>query len=345
MDNFYDDERHTYLERMARQLDQRVMALQAPEEIYDWLRLAVEKIAPADNSGAVMDWRESFELYDAEIARRIALSKLPESERKQFNWPWQSWNSLIDPIEAGILVLLAGPDGSGKTTYAEGIAEYWARRGQKVVFVHFELSKIIMLDRRAARHTAIARRHLKLAGELTASNLRDIERYKAELLQWPGEVTYLHTPGKSMELVARELMKLQAAGKCDVAIFDYLEKAAPSAAQLKAFGSNHFQREANDVEVVKTFSESNGIPVLMLSQFNKAGKLTNFADLSRGDIRGAGEKTEKANVVILLQPDRTMPNQINVKLDKNTLGALGTFSQYFDGPRFQVADMVKERLV
>ena len=46
-----------------------------------------------------------------------------------------------------------------------------------------------MLDRRAARHTAIARRQLKLAGELTPKDMRDIERHKAELLKWPGEVT------------------------------------------------------------------------------------------------------------------------------------------------------------
>lgn len=339
-----DDPRHNAFLELARQLDQRVFAKEAPENIYDWLAGSLNKFKPADTTGAIMDWQASFELYDAEIARRIALAQLPESERKQFNWPWSSWNKLIDPIEAGILVLLAGPDGSGKTTYAECIAEYWARRGQHVVFVHFELSKIIMLDRRAARHTAIARRQLKLAGELTPKDLHDIELHKAKLLKWPGEITYLHTPGKSMELVIRELVALKEAGRCDVAIFDYLEKAAPSAAQLKAYGSNHFQREANDVELVKTFSESHGVPTLMLSQFNKSGKQSSFDDLSRSDIRGAGEKTEKANVVILLQPDKMVPEQINVKLDKNTLGPHGTFSQYFDGPKFQVVDMVKDQL-
>ncbi len=344
MHEFLEDERHVYLNRLARELDQHVAALVAPEKIYDWLKLRIEKIAPADNSGAIMNWRESFELYDAEIARRIALSQLPENERKQFDWPWSSWNSLIDPIEAGILVLLAGPDGSGKTTYAEGIAEYWARRGQHVVFVHFELSKLIMLDRRAARHTAISRRQLKLAGELTTKDLLNLEQHKSRLLNWPGEITYLHTPGKSFELVIRELVALQAAGRCDVAIFDYLEKAAPSAAQLKAFGSNFYQREANDVELVKTFSEQHGVPALMLSQFNKSGKQSSFEDLNRGDIRGAGEKTEKANVVILLQPDKMDNRIINVKLDKNTLGPKGTFSQLLDGPNFQIGDTVKQQL-
>lgn len=344
MHDLSDDPRHEALVELARQLYQRAFAKEAPENIYDWLTGSLNKFRPADTTGAIMDWQTSFELYDAEIARRIALAQLPESERRLFDWPWASWNSLIDPIEAGILVLLAGPDGSGKTTYAEGIAEYWARRGQHVVFVHFELSKIIMLDRRAARHTAISRRQLKLAGDLTPKDLQALEQHKARLLNWPGEITYLHTPGKSFELVIRELVALQAVGRCDVAIFDYLEKAAPSAAQLKAFGSNFYQREANDVELVKTFSEQHGVPSLMLSQFNKSGKQSSFEDLNRGDIRGAGEKTEKANVVILLQPDKMDGRIINVKLDKNTLGPKGTFSQLLDGPNFQIGDTVKQGL-
>ena len=90
MHEFLEDERHVYLNRLARELDQHVAALVAPEKIYDWLKLRIEKIAPADNSGAIMNWRESFELYDAEIARRIALSQLPENERKQFDWPWRT---------------------------------------------------------------------------------------------------------------------------------------------------------------------------------------------------------------------------------------------------------------
>ena len=341
MVEIYEDPRHAYLDRVGRELYQRLNAAVAPEIIYDWLKAAIEKVAPADNTGAIMEWQPSFEIYDAEIARRIAQSQLPEHERKLFNWPWQSWNNLIDPIEAGILVVLAGPDGAGKTTYAENIAEHWARKGQQVVFVHFELSRLIMLDRRAVRHTAIARRQLKLAGELTARELSDLEEAKRRLLSWPGGITYLHTPGKSIELVVRELARLQAAGKCDIAVVDYLEKAAPSNTQLKAFGANQFQREANDVELLKNYSESASIPLLLLSQFSKSGKATSFDDLDRGAIRGAGEKTEKANVVILLQPDKQNGNVMNVKLDKNTMGPKGVFQQGVDFPRYQVGDLAR----
>ena len=73
MVEIYADERHAYYERLARELYQRVNALVAPEIIHDWLRVAIDKAAPPDSTGAIMEWHPSFDIYDQEIARRIAL--------------------------------------------------------------------------------------------------------------------------------------------------------------------------------------------------------------------------------------------------------------------------------
>jgi replicative DNA helicase len=339
MDNtFYTDERHERWLEIALELHRRAFAQEAPELIYDWLVNRITKLQP-DTAGKLSTfWEESFTLYDQEIKRRIEISKLPEAERNIFNFPWSSWNNLIDPAEGGLLIILSGPDGAGKTTYAECIAEHWARRGQHVVFVHFELSKVIMFDRRAVRHTAIARRRLKLAGDLSPEDLYQLEKMKTRLLQWSGGITYLHTPGKSIELVLRELDNCKAEGLCDAVIVDYLEKSSASAAQLKQYGSNVYAREAADVELLKSWSEINDVPTMALSQFNKAGKHSSFEDLDRTMIRGAGEKTEKANVVVMLQPDKKKPNCVNVLVDKNTLGAKGNFQQYFDAANYSVGD-------
>lgn len=340
-EQIFDDVRHKQWMDIAQELYRRTFAEEAPEAIFDWLMRKIGKLKPGDDGKALMTWAESFKLYDAEIARRIALAALPIAERKLFTWPWSSWNALLDPAEAGSLTVIAGPDGAGKTTYAECIAEHWARQGQRVVFVHFELSKIIMLDRRACRHTSIARRTLKYANELTPADLRTLDAAAARLQQWPGEITYLHTPGKTIELVLRELTALHGEGKCDVVILDYLEKASAATAQLKSYGTNIFAREANDVELLKSWAENDDhpTPILVLSQFSKAGKNTSFKELDRTDIRGAGEKTEKANVVVLLHPNKDNLGVVDVRIDKNTMGPKGTFTQYLDGPAFSVGDV------
>jgi replicative DNA helicase len=129
-----------------------------------------------------------------------------------------------------------------------------------------------------------------------------------------------------------------------VFVVDYLEKAAASPRQLKLFATNIYAREADDVEQIKSFSEQHEVPVTLLAQLNKLGKGQSFDNLDRTAIRGAGEKTEKANVVILLHRDSLESQDVSVRIDKNTIGPTGTFKQYMDTPRFSVADVTEVAL-
>ena len=82
--------------------------------------------------------------------------------------------------------------------------------------------------------------------------------------------------------------------------------------------------------------------VVLLAQLSKAGKKGDFDDLDRTAMRGAGEKSEKANVVILLHRDKEdggYSNLLNVKVDKNTLGATGSFAQYMKPENFTVLEL------
>ena len=159
------------------------------------------------------------------------------------------------------------------------------------------------------------------------------------LRMWPGSITYVHTPGWTMERVMGEVGSLVAEDLCDVFIIDYLEKAAASNHQLKAIGNNLFAREADNVEIVKRGAESMERSALLLAQMSKMGKQQSFDNLDRTAIRGAGEKTERANIVILLHRDSTESQIVQVRIDKNTMGACGSFEQFMDGARFLVKDI------
>jgi replicative DNA helicase len=325
---------------LAQEMFRRIYADETPKEINAWCMAQLKKLGGEPNSNARLLWEESFTFYEELITKREAIAALPENERHQLIWPWQSWNNLLDPLEAGMLAVIAGADGMGKTIYAECLAEHWARQGLSIVFLHFELNRGIMMDRRMARHTGIQRRILK-AGTLSRQEKAEMARADDVMLAWPGRITYVHTPGWTVERALTEIGALVNEEMCDVFIVDYLEKAAPSARQIKQFGSQIFERESDDVEQIKNFSESIGIPVVLLSQLNKLGKGQSFDQLDRTAIRGSGAKTEKANVVILLHRDSQESERVRVKLDKNTIGPPGSFEQLMDAPRFRVMDIVK----
>ena len=322
---------------LGQELFRRVYSEESPDEIRTWLQAQIARLGGAVTENARMTWEESFARYDEILAKRRAMSMLPEAERKDLTWPWESWRRLLDPLEPGMLAVLAAADGQGKSMYAECIAEHWARCGAHVVFVHYELNPAIMLDRRTVRHTGITRRELK-AGLLTPMQEVERQRSNDRLRAWRGSITYLHTPGWTTEKTLAGVRGLISESLCDVFVVDYLEKAAASPRQLKMYSTNVFAREADDVEQIKSFSEQMDVRVLLLAQLNKAGKGQAFDNLDRTAIRGAGEKTEKANVVVLIHLEDMETPQVSVRIDKNTIGPTGSFKQHIEASRFNITD-------
>lgn len=322
---------------LAQEIMRRVYAEDGPEEINAWLAAQIQRLG-GRHDDARLTWPASFDLYEQIMARRAEIAALPESERRVLTWPWATWRQYLDPLDPGLLAVLAGADGSGKTLYAENLAEHWAKHGLNVVFLHFELNRALMLDRRTVRHTGIMRRVLK-EGRLTAQQEAERQRANDDLRAWPGSITYVHTPGWTMERAMGEVGALTADDLCDVFVVDYLEKAAPSTRQLKSHGSNVFAREADDVEIVKRAAEQLERPGVLLAQLNKMGKRESFDQLDRTAIRGAGEKTEKANIVVLFHRESNESQIVKVRIDKNTLGPCGAFEQFMEAARFLVNDI------
>ena len=340
---------------MAGELARQAYNGSDPDVLFAWLHEQLSEI----NLGrvtdeALMTWEESFDKYDEILAERKRQAALPVQEKEDWSWPWTSWNRRVDPLDPGMLMTLGAADGAGKTVYAESISEWWARRGHWVVFVHFELNRILVLDRRGSRTSGYERRILA-SGKLTQEQEEWLDYGKANMKSWPGGIQYLHTPGWTIEKVIQELRRLHAIGRCDAVVVDYLEKAKSSRTQIQLFGPNKDQREADSVEQLKNFAEEVGIRVVMLTQFKKEAKDASVEELTRTGIRGAGEKTEKANLVVLLhralakkgETDRdgkviTEPGgysrMATVIVNKQTMYATGSFTQYFRGETFQVGD-------
>ncbi|MHC4157126.1 MAG: DnaB-like helicase C-terminal domain-containing protein, partial [Planctomycetota bacterium] len=207
---------------LAQELMRHVYSEESPEEINAWLLAQMDRLSGSKEESAILLWDDSFELYERIMAQRAKDALIPESERKTLTWPWASWSALIDPLGPGMLAVMAAADGEGKTLYAECIAE-----GCQVVFLHFELNPTLMLDRRTVRHSGIPRRIL-ISGQLTDLQENERKRANDRIRPWPGGITYIHTPGWTVERALSEVRALRSRELCDVFVVDYLEKASPS---------------------------------------------------------------------------------------------------------------------
>lgn len=328
-------------------LSQAYTAGQEPDTLYTWLQGQLATIGHGNKHNAVMDIPESIEFYRQLMEQRSAPVEMGDGD---WSWAWPSWNSRMDPLDVGMLCLVSARQGTGKTVYAEMQAEKWAKAGNRVAFVHFELNRELMFDRRMVRHTGIPRPVLKRGdAALSAEQLRIKHDAEEQIAQWSGNIFYVHSPGWTMAQAMRTCEKLGV----DAVVVDYLNKAAASSKQVRIFGSDKNGRQADDVEAVKNTMERNYWRGILLAQFNKEGKKS--SEPTAEDIRGSGEIADKANVIILVnrqkvdnivrdgrdvvvaEPGMYGPDA-TVTIDKNTMGVGGQIEQYFHGPTYAVYD-------
>lgn len=339
--SLYADHYAAIVAKHARRRRQIALAQKLAEAAYDdkadpsqtdlWLKQ--ELINQAPPSKALMTWEDSFDLT-SQLRRQF---ESPDHKQRLNRWafPWMQWNRLIDPMEPGLLLTLAAGDSVGKTTVMECCGESWTRKGNGIIYVHFELNEKIMMERRLCRTASVPRRNL-ITNNLDNDQRERLDHAERSMMEWPGRIEYVHAPGFTMEQAIAEcqteVKRLRDMGYDEIAIMiDYLDKAQPSPRQMKLFGSSEVGREADNVTQIKNFSECEGVRMVMATQMNKEGKQTKFEDLRKENIRGAGQKSEFANIVVILHKDKDDNGQftpaLGVIVDKNTLGTKGRFWQ------------------
>jgi len=337
---------------MAQKLVEMAFEDQNVDTLYSWImeQVAIINSGKTDDK-ALMLWEESFEVFRQILAEQQA--RLDEGDAG-WTWPWDSWTSILGEAQPGMPVLGAAATGVGKTTFVECIAEHWARQGKRVVIVHLELNRKIMLARRMTRHTAIDVRSI-LSGKLVPAQMQVIDQADRFMQDWIGNIHYLHAPGWSAERIVKELTKLYEQGACDGFLIDYMQKVQPSQNQVRMFRDNIYARQADDAERFKTLAESKEIRCFLLSQLTKEAQDIQFDLLSLSNLRGTQEVADKVNVVALFHRQTLAAGKVDengrelvraggldvivrTKIDKNTLGEHGAIEQVIVPEQFNIFD-------
>lgn len=274
----------------------------------------------------------------------------------RFDWPWFSWNhnGRVRPLRRGMVGILAAPDGQGKTTYLEQIAEHWASCGHHTVYVHLEDSLEYKLDRRLCRRAIVTMDKVE-NGDFDADEQERVDTANQDMALWADHLHYYHAAGESMTTIVRELEARVAEGVCDAVVFDYLDKVQASRGQAKLFGENSWERQANDMEILKSFAEKSNVPVFTATQGNK--QMQEGGTQTRKAIQGSGQKSQKAQLVMILTRDLVGENGLRdkegklvaepgeyspiakIRIDKQNIGKTGELQQYIAGKYFTVRDL------
>lgn len=346
---------------LATETIRRVYALDGnpneQTELYAWIHERLQHMSPRRNSG------DEHILFGPNVRDYYAMllnERANEAEagtRVDWDWYWASWQRIVRPMRPGEIAMLTMPDAGGKTTYFGMVAEHWAGKGKPVYLYHLENSKAELIDRRTCRWAGVELAKLEL-GTLTLQERNRVDDTQARIdTTWGRNLHYADCPGWTMGAIIAD-MKRRVDEGAGAFVIDYFDKCQPDPFLVKAFG-NKDHRDAAMLEQLKIFAEQAGVPVFTGTQLRKSGKEAGL-DATRNDMSGTGDKSNKAQLVILADRQRAgedgirdkagrviaEPGEyspvITVTVDKQNRGRTGRFRQYFDGARHRVLDPITE---
>ncbi len=317
--------------------------------ILEQVRKLVDGVTPATSTDDVLLWLDSLERYVlAQLARNNAQADAEAGKgRLALTLPWERTLGRFKlKLRRGTLMMVVAGSSVGKTTFMECCSEWWARAGRNVAFFHLELSHQTMLDRRMCRWSGVPIEQLE-DGLLDERTEYATKRMRA----WEGGITYVHCPGWSARQIAAKARELHAKGLCDVLVGDYLQK-------MRLYMPRGFNKQdglADAAEVLKNCCEQLGIAGMVGSQVNRRAE--DAARITSAHLRGSGEVGEKSNIVVTLHRE-ILPAPINggryqagdrspqldVRVDKNTMGPTGDCQLAINGERFTITELQREEL-
>lgn len=225
------------------------------------------------------DASEKF-LADAELAYqgkenpRIIKTGLP------------SLDKLIDGFEKGELITLGGYSGGGKTTLALNIAANVAKEGRKVLYFSLEMTKTEMHKRLVCSST-----RLHNFADMTPEEFNRLIM-ASKSLEHDLPLEFIDDSDTTVEKAAAI-----CAGAKDVAlvIIDHLH-ILKSDKQFK----DQYALLTYLTRRIKVMAQDLNVPVLLLSQMNRANAAREIKEPMMSDLRGSGSIEQDSNLVIFV---------------------------------------------
>lgn len=231
-------------------------------------------------------------------------------------------------LEGGMMFIIAGRPGTGKTAYAINLAIEMLQRQPDVQidFFTLEMTKIAMAKRFVSRLTGINSYKFKN----TKTMLKDDE--KREVI---AKMDWLDSTGlrvhdskfklSDIERTIRQRRHEHRDGEY-IAFIDYVGLVNAGG------GLDRYLEVGKISRTLKLLTNELNIPIVVLSQLNRGVESRQDKKPVLSDLRESGDLEQDANVVGLLSEDLEMDHVINLDIAKNREGMLATIPYEFYKP-------------
>lgn len=238
-------------------------------------------------------------------------------------------DDMIGGLEGGDIIVIGARPSVGKSALVTQITTNLAEQGKKIGFYNLEMSDKQMYERFVASQSGLGltriRRAVKFLGD-------EEKRFKKANDALAGRSNIVISTG------AKAVSEIRAESRhmgFDVIVIDYLQ----------LIRSDTFYRGNRVAEVgaiskaIKALAMELQIPIILLSQLNRASEGRETREPSMSELRESGDIEQDASVIILLwNMSEDDMSKKGCKVEKNRQGETGKMELRFDGDKMRFKD-------
>lgn len=230
------------------------------------------------------------------------------------------WTDLDDLLEGGIrpgnLVIVGARPSVGKSVFGLNVAVEAAKRGKGALFASLEMSRDEVIDRVLSQVRDVELSRLT-RGSLDADDWERVQDAVDTVQEWPLRVE----DAASLSLARLRALAKERARKpagLGLIVCDYLQLVRAADPRM-----NREQQVAQMSRELKLLAKEMAVPVVALSQLNRAVESRSDKKPGLADLRESGGIEQDADIVLMLwsDPERTGERQLAVV--KNRQGRTG----------------------
>ncbi|MDP7008582.1 MAG: replicative DNA helicase [Phycisphaerales bacterium] len=227
-------------------------------------------------------------------------------------------DEITSGLQPGEMIIVAARPSMGKTALALNIAENMVMAGTAVGMFSLEMSRQQLVQRLLSSRAAVSGHKLR-RNMLSESDMQAIIRACDELMQSPFYID--DTPSLSIMQLRAKARRLKQSHDIGAVVIDYM--------QLMTSGKRAESRQQEVSEIsrgIKALARELNVPVICLSQLNRAAEQREGHRPRMSDLRESGSIEQDADVVTMLHREsyyhQNDPDWIAENEDKQSLAEL-----------------------
>lgn len=302
----------------AHRLDKFLNSIKvSPTNLKEQIRTISEELE------VLQDKRQEKSKTLAEIAKENKGNYFKEREVKPLYLGFDKLDELLGGLEGGDMIVIGARPAVGKSALVTQITSNLAKQGKRIGFYNLEMQNKQVYERFVVSESGIGltrlRRAIKFLGD-------EEERFNKanETLEKAENIVITSGGAKSVSDIRSESRHMDY----DIIIIDYMQL-------LKAESTYRGNRAAEVGEIsrsIKNLAMELNIPIIALSQLNRASEMKETKEPTMAELREAGNIEQDASVIMLMwNLDTNDRTKKGCKVEKNRQGNTGKVVMRFNG--------------